>query len=328
MKKKNNNIFFYLRLHSLLFLLIPMIMSACSNDDDLPPYIEPIDQEEVLTSKFENTPIYQRHKDTPLKILAIGNSFTENATTFMPWMAEMINEDSICITKLMHSGCSLSQHWEYHVNNSPEYKLYYSDNGSWFLSEITTIDDALALFNWDIIVIQQASGLSGYYKTYQPYLDNLVRLFRETNPNAKIAWHYTWPYREGTQNDYFADYDNDPLKMYEAILNAGNRASENLDLSIPAATLIWEMRKQYPEVENLFSTDGYHISSNLALYALSTLWYECLVTPFTGTTSINPTEYPESIDPKQFQRAKNIILSLMGYDKDPGNPDSVPMLSE
>lgn len=310
-----------------ILMILLMSLTACGSDEDILPYIAPVKAAEAVRSEYADSPIYQRHKDAPLKILAIGNSFTENATSQMAWMSDVLNGDSICVTKLTHSGCSLSQHWSFHVNDSPEYRFYYSDAGRWVLTEINTIDDALELFDWDIIVIQQASGESGMYASYQPYLDNLVELFRATNPNAKIAWHCTWPYRAGTEHPYFLNYNSDPLTMYEAILEAGDQASACVDLSIPSATLIWEMRKEYPEVENGFSTDGYHISDEMALFALSTLWYECLVTPLMGTTSINPPFYPSGVDAEYFERAKNIIIRMMGYDEEPDEPNSVPMIT-
>ena len=309
-----------------IFMMLLMVLTACGSDEDILPYIAPVKTTEAVRSEYADSPIYRRHKDAPVKILAIGNSFTENATSHMAWMSDVLNGDSICVTKLTHNGCSLAQHWSFHVNDSPEYKFYYTDAGRWVLSEINKLDDALELFDWDIIVIQQASGESGMYASYQPYLDNLVELFRATNPNAKIAWHYTWPYRAGTEHPYFPNYNCDPLTMYEAILEAGDQASARVDLSIPAATLVREMRKEYPEVENGFSTDGYHISDEMALFALSTLWYECLVAPCLGTSSINPPAYPVKVDPEYFKRARNIIIRMMGYEEEPEEPDSVPMI--
>ena len=79
--------------------------------------------------------ILQRHKDTPLKILAIGNSFTMNATDFMPWLLKIINDDDACIGMLARSGCSLSMHWASHSLNSPDYTFYYSDAGQWIKTE-------------------------------------------------------------------------------------------------------------------------------------------------------------------------------------------------
>ena len=272
-------------------------------------------------------PSIRNFSEEPLRILAIGNSFTHNASNYVPFIINELNEDSVYMAKLTRSGCSLSMHWASHCSDTPDYDFHYSENGKWYAGDIKTIDSALALYDWDIIVIQQASGDSGIYDTYQPYLDNLVQLFRATNPRALLAWHYTWPYRDGTTHDYFARYDRDPETMYHAILNACDRASEGFDIKIPSATLIWEMRQKYPEVEDQFSTDGYHISDPMALYALSVLWYQCLISPECNTSALTLQHYPSGIDAGQMERALEIIGTLVG-NTEPGGTDSVPMLFE
>lgn len=254
---------------------------------------------------------YFRHRNAPLKILAIGNSFTNNATYFMPWFVNQLNEDSVCVAKLTRTGCTLSMHWGYHLENKPEYEFYYSDEGDWKLTAINTIDMALTVFDWDIIIIQQASGMAGDYSTFQPALEYLVGHFRATNPNVKVAWHYTWPYKEGTVHADFYRYDNDPQKMYDAILKTGDLASQGLEIKLPSATLIWEMRRQYPEVTDQFSTDGFHISSGLGSFALSTLWYELLVKPELGTSCRRMQVYPSGLDSLRMAKADAIIDSLL-----------------
>ena len=307
-------------LFSLLFAC-----SACGDDDiHYGPAAFSLSQK-AAASDYSGLAVYKRHHASAVKILAIGNSFTINASTFMPGMVDALNGDSICVARLTRSGCTLAQHWESHLADTPDYDFQYSDAGKWHTDGIHTIDDALSLFDWNVIVIQQQSGLSGEYDSYQPSLDCLVQLFRNSTPSAKIAWHYTWPYREGTNHGDFSRYDRDPLTMYEAILKAGDKASENLDIRIPAATLIWEMRKQYPEVEDGFSTDGYHISDDMALFALSTLWYECLAAPEAGTSSVDSPCYPESVAPDRFQRALAIIRSLTGAPEQ-GPSDAVDMI--
>lgn len=282
------------RLYIVIVLaLFGLVFSSCGDESAyMGANVAPMAPPSGIDSLKINTDIYRQHHATPLKILAVGNSFTENAATYIPWLTDTFAADSVCFARLTRSGCSLSQHWASHVAGSPDYNLNYSVGDRWQLSEIKTIDGALDIFDWDIIVIQQASGESGRYDTYQPYLDNLLQLFRATNPSAHIAWHCTWPYRDGTDHPYFKDYGNDPLTMYGGILDACGRISDSFDIVIPSATLIWEMRKAYPEVENQFSADGYHISDHLALFALSTLWYECLISPLTGSSCISDPAFP------------------------------------
>lgn len=293
----------------IMVAVLLLTLSSCEFNDPEYPYVpscRPTD-----TSIYNEHPLWQRHHNSSHKILAIGNSFTMNATSYIPWLINSLNSDSICIARLIQSGCSLEQHWKSHINDTPDYNFYYSDHGNWKFTDIKTIDDALCILDWDIIVIQQVSGLAGLYETYQPYLDNLVRLFHDTNPNAMLAWHYTWAYTSWTKHSDFKYYDKDPEKMYAAILYAGDRASINFDLRIPSATLIKLMREEYPEVENGFTEDGYHIVDDFAQYALSSLWYEVLVGAFTATSSLEVDLLPSLYSPDVMDRTNEIIRNIL-----------------
>lgn len=296
---------------------------ACSNED-YPEYspckvCSPADP----ASAHPDDPLWVRHHDSALKILAIGNSFTINACHYLPMLIDELDGDSICIARLTRSGCSLSQHWESHISGTPDYDLYYSDGGQWVKSETKVFDDALCLLDWDIIITQQASYLSGIWSSYLPYIDYLQRLFRELHPGVKLGWHYTWAYRPGTQHDGFANYDRDSEKMHNAIIEAGDLASEGMEYKIHSATLIHDMRKAYPEVENQFSEDGYHISDPTALLALTMLWHDTLIEPTNGVSSIADPVYPADVNPESFLRALDILRKMHS----PGG-SSVPMLFE
>ena len=267
--------------------------------------------------KFPSTPnpdvdssFWKRHNDSSLKILAIGNSFTINASTYMPWLINTLNSDSICFASLTQSGCSLNMHWSNHIGLSSAYDLYYSNDGHWSHSDIKNIDLALVFFDWDVIVIQQASALSGIYSSYEPAFEHLVRLFRETNPSSSIAWHYTWAYTPWADNDDFKKYDRNPEKMYNAIMKVADRVSSALELHIPSATLIKQMREAFPSEENGFSDDGIHITDKFAQYALSSLWYETLVKPFANTTSIECGTFPFAMDRERIDIVNDIIGNL------------------
>lgn len=312
----------------LLPLLGCLLMSLFScSEEEMPEYPIAADTGRlpIAVRDFSNDPLNMRHRDTPLKILAIGNSFTHNATTYMPWFANLLSGDSVCVAKLARSSCSLEMHWQSHLEDTPDYQFYYSDGGKWVLSDLTRIDDALSVLDWDIIVIQQVSYLSGKYSSFQPTLDFLVDLFLAHNPHARIAWHSTWAYKDGASHSGFAMYGNDAERMYREIMEASALVGEILDIDIPSGTLIKRMREQYPEVEDQFSSDGHHITDSFACYALSSLWYECLVRPVTGATSLNPPAYPNGIDPELLKRADAIIKDLAPKGNDNGgNSDSVP----
>lgn len=290
------------------------VTSSCGDDPEYDRLAVDITVAETNPMINMATPLWERHHDAPFKILCIGNSFTDNATTYMPWLIERLNADSICIATLTQSGYSLKMHWQSHMENTEDYNLSYSDQGEWKLSDVRTIDRALTFFDWDIITIQQVSGWAGLYTTYQPYLANLLMLFKATNPDASLAWHYTWAYTPSTNHSDFKIYDHNSEKMYRAIMDASDRASEEFDIRIPSATLIKRMREEFPEVKNGFSEDGYHISDSLALFALSSLWYDVIVSPICGSSG-QKTDIPSDLSSQDMEKVEEIIARILnpGY---------------
>lgn len=298
----------------IAILTLLALMTSCGEDPEYDRLAVDIKVAETHPMLNMATPLWERHHDAPVKILCIGNSFTNNATAYMPWLIERLNADSICIATLTRSGCSLSMHWKNHMENTEDYNLHYSDKGEWKLSDVKTIDRALTFFDWDVITIQQVSGWAGVYTTYQPYLANLLMLFKATNPDASLAWHYTWAYTPTTTHTDFKIYDHNSEKMYQAIMETCDRASEEFDIRIPSATLIKRMREVFPEVENGFSEDGYHISDSFALFALSALWYDVIVTPGCGTSRLM-TDIPSGLNVEDMVKVDEMIASILnpGY---------------
>ena len=280
----------------------------------------------VMTPTTVSTdPLWVRHNDSSIKILSIGNSFTSNATAFLPYLFNKLNADSICIAVLANPGCSLRRHWANHVDNREVYSLMFSDAGEWKESSITTIDEAIHVLDWDIITFQQDSGNSGDYSTYQPHVENLTELCRNANPDATMAWHLTWSYTSDCSYEEFSRYDYDSKKMYDAIMDAGTKISAYFDLTVNSADLIKKLRETFPEVKDGFSSDGRHVSDETAQYALSSLCYEVLVTPETGISSLWRSDLPEEVNAGIMHKADSIIVNILENPIEAGS-NSVPML--
>lgn len=302
-----------MKLTGITMILFILLTALSSCNDEPGGYYHRYKPIEVPadTSAFKDNPLWQRHHGSSLKILAIGNSFTVNATTDMPWLINHLNGDSICIARLTRGGCSLKMHWEGHIDKSEEYDLYYSDNGKWTHSDIRTLDEALEIFDWDIITLQQVSGHSGLFSTYQPYLFNLVTLLHETNLKALLGWHCTWAYTPWTEHPDFKYYDRSSEKMYYDIMNTYDRISGCFDICIPSATLVKQLREEFPEVENGFSEDGFHIVDNFAVYVLSSLWYDVLVRPVCGTSRESLSLLPWGVGQEEMEKAEAIISDVL-----------------
>ena len=133
---------------------------------------------------------------TTIKILGIGNSFTEDALEQN--LYELAQEVGIelVIGVAYHAGWSLQDHWE--SANNGEASIYWrkvNDRG-WNSRPNQTLEWCIEQESWDYIAFQQVSDYSGIVSSYEPYLTNLISYVksRVSNPNAKYGFYMTWAY--------------------------------------------------------------------------------------------------------------------------------------
>lgn len=193
----------------------------------------------------------------PIKLLMIGNSFSQNVYNQILKVAESTGVNLIC-ENVYKGGCSLQQHWDAIQKKSACYDLYRSwDTTIWGTG---TVDMALNAYDWDYISIQQVSGLSGIYSTYQPYMDNIINYIRQKNPNAEIIFHQTWAYQKTSDHSDFPKYDKDQDKMWNAIEGASKTAAEHASLRIIPNGKAFQNARATAIGDNL-NSDGYHANT-------------------------------------------------------------------
>ena len=126
---------------------------------------------------------------TDLKILTIGNSFTDSLAAYFQQVVESAG-CTLHFERANHGGCELHRHWNYIENEKydHEYKMYQDRRFS--------MREILEREQWDIVTIQQASHLSWREETYQPFADRICDFVGEHAPHAEIVIQQTWAYRE------------------------------------------------------------------------------------------------------------------------------------
>lgn len=211
-----------------------------------------------------------------MKILSIGNSFSEDAQAYLHKLASECGID-IDSVNLFIGGCSL----ETHYNNIKENKVAYmvEENGV-RTEKWASVSSALNNENYDIITLQQASPSSGMPQTYIPYLVEIYNFVKEKQPNAKIYFHQTWAYEQGTER--YPYYNNDQHEMYRRIIDASEMASKLINAPIiPCGTVIQKIRDTIEEFDYnnggmSLCRDGKHISLDYGRFALSATWIKTL----------------------------------------------------
>ncbi|MGE4490039.1 MAG: DUF4886 domain-containing protein [Kiritimatiellales bacterium] len=228
-----------------------------------------------------------------LKILAIGNSFSQDALRHVYQIATNAGIREVVLGNLYIGGCPLSRHWKNAETNGTEYDYQKNDSGEWHSRKNSTLEYGIQDEDWDFISIQQVSSLSGLPETYNSDLNNLIVYInsKKTNPDAKLGWQMTWAYQQNSTHSGFIKYGKDQMTMYNAIVTAVQEKivpNPSFDFIIPSGTAIQNMRTS--DVGDTLTRDGFHMSLNLGRYIVGMTWVKAL----TGVSIDNITWVPDT----------------------------------
>lgn len=135
-----------------------------------------------------------------IRLLTIGNSFAENALTYLEALAASTGEVRFDVARANLGGCSLEKHWNLalYTAKHPGYKTYRLGKAADGTPREATLQEALTADRWDAVTLQQVSHKSWRPETFEPHLGLLHGLVREKAPQARVWLHQTWAYRSDT----------------------------------------------------------------------------------------------------------------------------------
>lgn len=227
-----------------------------------------------------------------MNILAIGNSFSQDATRYLHDIA-LTDGIDLEVVNLYIGGCSLETHWNNAINDLRAY--VYELNGV-PTKKLVSIKEALESNKWDYITLQQVSHLSIDYRTYQPYLYNLSDYVKKFAPHARQVIHQTWAYEEGSERLTVELGYSNQYEMFLDLKSAYERASKDLgNLKIIPSGESFQIAISNG-VRGLYR-DGFHASLGSGRYLLGAVWYQAL----TGRSIFTNTfrELDEPIDEEE-----------------------------
>ncbi len=237
-----------------------------------------------------------------IKVLAIGNSFSADATAHLQGLMKAAGVEDFVIGNMSIGGCSLDKHWELAQSGEEAYSYSRYTKAGKTKTE-ANLDTVLTTERWDVIVLQQVSNNSGMPATYSN-LKNLIDFVSATslNPNAKIMWHMTWAYQSDSTKSAFSNYKKDQMTMYNAIVNTVNSqvlTQDEIVGVIPAGTAIQNLRTSY--LGDTLTRDGYHMSHDVGRYTVGLTW----LVKLTGASIENFTWVPDS-----YPQVKNDLSAI------------------
>lgn len=242
--------------------------------------------------------------DGSIRILAIGNSFSEDALEEHLYGLFNAAEITATIGNLYIGGASFRNHEGNIRQNAGAYSYRkINRDGEKTTTAGYTIHRALSEENWTHVSFQEVSQYSGLYDTVQTYFPFVYDYVtpRAKNPEVKFLLHQTWAYAQNSNHTGFANYDNDQTKMYKAIVDAVHRAKDlvDIDLVVPAGTAIQNVRTSI--VGDNVTRDGYHLNSGIGRYTAACVWFEAI----TGQSVIGNAYKPAGMSDYEAEIAQN-----------------------
>lgn len=246
-----------------------------------------------------------------MKLLAVGNSFSEDALYYIHDICEASGLACKAVN-LYIGGCSLQQHCGNIASGESVYA--YQENGT-FEGRMVSVKEALEEDAWDYIVIQQASHDSGIWETYTPWLAQLAAYVQERCPQAELLLHKTWAYEQDSTHNAFVRYHNSQTEMYQKLTFCYEKAAEQIRVRlIPSADVIQDVRKRagfcYEQGEQSLCRDGYHMHMIYGRYLLGALFYMFL----TGGDIRGNTFCPEGAEPEKIETIKQSIAAVLSQN--------------
>ena len=228
-----------------------------------------------------------------LKVLAIGNSFSVDSMEYLYNIADTLTEENIVLGNMYIGGCTLNMHNTNAKTNAPEYLYYKNTDGEWKEKGGYTLRKGIMDEDWDMIVLQQASGSSGIADTYNSDLTELAAYVKAkaTNPEMRLGWNMTWAYQQDSTHEEFPKYNNDQSTMYQAIVDtvqAKIAQNSDFDFIIPTGTAIQNARTSY--IGDTLTRDGFHLSLGIGRYIAAMTWAKQI----TGVSSVDAVTWVPS----------------------------------
>ncbi len=249
-------------------------------------------------------PVFSQNEKDTIRILAIGNSFSQDAVENYLYQLADAAGVSFVIGNAHIGGTSLQQHSAYASANTANYYFTKIVKGNKTTTSSQTLATCLQDEPWDYISFQQVSQNSGKYNTYFSYLPNLINYVKGkvTNSGVKYVLHQTWAYAQNSTHNGFVNYGNDQQVMFDSIVNTVRKVKEKVEdiaFVIPAGTAIQNGRTS--SIGDNFCRDGYHLDLQIGRYTAACTWFEKI----TGINVVGNKSKPAGLGDFQVSVAQN-----------------------
>lgn len=233
-----------------------------------------------------------------IRVLAIGNSFSEDVVEQHVHELGKAQGTTIVVGNLYIGGCSIQKHLSNLRSGKNAYRYRKIDEeGKKTSVRKTSIQYGLADENWDYIMVQQVSGFSGVYASFERFLPEYMQLLRKEAPSkAKFIIMQTWAYQSDSVHQNFAIYNYDQKAMYKAVTKCYLKIFKDkrygFHALVPNGTAIQNGRTYFGDK---LTRDGFHLDKRVGRYLGACTMCEVLL----GKSVVGNSYHPATMTDKE-----------------------------
>lgn len=229
-----------------------------------------------------------------IRILSIGNSYAQDAFSYVPFILNELKPDldlTFCI--MYYPGRPLADHWSAYTEHRQEYQrhTYTTQSGRWATETNRELSPEVDSLEWDLIIFQQASGDSPKYETYQPWLHLLTFMVHQQWPSTDIGWLLTPAHAEGYAKIPAESSDT----MWKLICDSYTQLveEEKIDVFLPCGTAIQNAR--YTPLDSLgvfghLTYEGLHLQEGIPSLIEAYVAAQVLANKYHWSININNSQ--------------------------------------
>ena len=238
-----------------------------------------------------------------IKVLSIGNSFSQDAQKYLHGVAKSEGENIKCVN-LFIGSCSLYTHYSHIIDDKASYSLDFNGESTGFY---VSIKEALISDEWNYVTLQQVSHLAPDYETYLPYIQKLSEYVRTYSPKTKILLHQTWAYEQDSKKLCEEVGFSDQHDMLSKIVEAYKCAAKDIaaDGIIPCGIA---MMNAIDRGIGKIHRDTLHASYGVGRYILALTWYTTLTKKIAQNTF---SDFDENVSEEQIKIAKSAVIEAV-----------------
>lgn len=248
-----------------------------------------------------------------LRILFIGNSFTEDATEHLPGILKAAGVNHVTMTRAYHGGYTLPEYNDNFASANICARRDCAAGGTkWDGTNAldSSLEEILESDTWDIVTLQEHTGKEVAWEwpgTLRDALGGLVDKIYSAQPKHRPTIVYLMAQSYGRYNaTILPKFDNDQEKMFGTVTGVVKKIMSEtcIDRVIPSGTMLQNLRTTSVNVDNNMdlTRDSYHMDFGLSRYGAACTVFEAIVKPCTGktldgntyrysTSSTDPTKY-------------------------------------